>query len=176
MPKKISWPHARMRQPMRIALWTMLVLSLVSEYTQAGLSPDKAESEVRATIQNANQAIVRAVRTNNTKHLTPYLSGEVLRRQSHSIGEARSRGSYTVSELQDLRWRALRVRGTKAEAETTERWKHTLYSSDHNKCLFVVPARNIAQTYHLEKSSRGWTIKNVTYDPRNEKPKAAPCQ
>lgn len=160
---------------MKIVLCAMLVLSLIPEYIQAEISADKAESEVRATIQNTNQAIVRAVRTNDSKHLTPYLSGEVLKRQSRSIEEAKKRGSYTVSELQSLRWRALRVRGAKAEVETTERWKHTLYSSATKKCLFVVPARDVAQTYHLERSSNGWTINDVTYDPRNEKPKASPC-
>ena len=150
-----------------------LLLSLAC----AGEEPvsEEVKSELRMTIMNANAATIRAVRANDPKILSPLISGDLLESLSKSIGAAKERGTYAVSELQDLRWGDVRVRGNSAEVVTTERWQHTHYAVGTNKCVMVLPARDVGQTYHLEKTARGWTIMKGVDDPDNRPPTPGPC-
>ena len=124
---------------------------------------------------NANVAVTRAARTNDAKVMSQHISGELFEALSQSIERAKKRGTYTVSELQDLRWGKMRVEGDSAEVVTTERWRHTHYAVGTDKCVMVFPASDLVQTYHLEKGSRGWRITKSVGDPGSPRPKSSPC-
>lgn len=124
---------------------------------------------------NANMAVMRAARTNDAKVMSQHISGELLESLSQSMGKAKERGTYTVSELQDLRWGDMRLRGDSARVVTTERWRHTHYAMGTDKCIMVFPARDLVQTYFLEKGSRGWQITKSEADPKSPRPKSEPC-
>ena len=160
---------------MRNILLAVLLLNLAAGRAVAEPAPDTLDSELKATITSANQAFIRAVRSGDPAPLRPYYSGEILESLAKSIERARAAGRYSVSELQDVRWREVRVREGRAQVELTERWKHVHHFVATGKCSFVVPARDVRQTYHLEKSSSGWVITRIVDDPDNEPSRAVPC-
>ncbi|HEY9420484.1 MAG TPA: hypothetical protein VIW92_03640 [Thermoanaerobaculia bacterium] len=136
---------------------------------------EEVQSELQRTIMNANMAVTRAARTNDAKIMSRHISGELFEVLSESIERAKKRGTYTVSELQDLRWGKMRVEGDSAEVVTTERWRHTHYALGSDKCVMVFPTSDLVQTYRLEKGSRGWTIKKSDAGPGSPRPKPSPC-
>jgi hypothetical protein len=154
-------------------LAALLFLSLACAEDQP--VSEEVRAELRRTIMNANMAVMRAARTNDAKVMSQHISGELFEALSESIDRAKERGTYTVSELQDLRWGNMRVRGDSAEVITTERWRHTHHAVGSNKCVMVYPARDLVQTYRLEKGSRGWRITKSEGDRRSPRPEGKPC-
>lgn len=124
---------------------------------------------------NANMAVMRAARTNDAKVLSQHISGELFEALSQSIARAKERGTYTVSELHDLRWGNMRVRGDSAEVVTTERWRHTHFAVGTDKCFMVYPVRDLVQTYRLEKGARGWRITKSVANPGSPRLQSIPC-
>jgi hypothetical protein len=163
------------RSAMKIVTLAVLLGCMAAGCTSADPVPASVDSELRSTLTRANQAFIRAVRSNDPAQLSPYYAEEMLASLSRSIERAKEAGRYSVSELQDLRWHEVRVRDGKAQVETTERWKHTHRFVATDDCAFVVPARDVRQTYHLERRSGGWVITRVVDDPENEPSKTIPC-
>jgi hypothetical protein len=151
----------------------LLLLSLAC----AGEQPvsEEVQSELQRTIMNANMAVIRAARTNDAKVMSQHISGELFEALSQSMEGAKKRGTYTVSELQDLRWGNMRVRGDSAEVVTTESWRHTHYAVGTDKCVMIYPSRDLVQTYRLEKGERGWRVTKSVGDPGSPRPKSSPC-
>ena len=160
---------------MRNILLPFLLLNLATGCDRAEPVPDTIDSELKATITSANQAFIRVVRSGDLAQLRPYYSEEILASLSQSIERAKKAGTYSVSELQRVRWREVRVREGSAQVEVAERWEHTHYFVATGKCAFVVPARDVSQTYYLEKNSSGWVVTKIVDDPDNELSRAAPC-
>lgn len=160
---------------MRNILLTFLLLNLMVGCARAKPVPDTIDSELQATITSANQAFIRAVRSGDPAQLHPYYSGEIIASLSQSIERAKEAGMYSVSELQGVRWREARVRAGSAQVEVTERWQHIHHFLATGKCAFVVPARDVSQTYHLEKNSSGWVVTKIVDDPDNEPSRGVPC-
>jgi len=157
-------------------LSALLLLSMACADEQPEPVSEEVRSELQRTIMNANMAVTRAARTNDTKVMSQHISGELFEALSQSIDRAKKRGTYTVSELQDLRWGKIRLRGdSDAEVVTTDRWRHTHYAVGSDKCTMVFPASDLVQTYYLEKGSQGWTITKSVGDPRSPRPKQSPC-
>lgn len=158
---------------MTIAFLTVLLFMAAG--CKAEPVPDSLESDLKATLKRANQAFIRAVRSNDPAQLSPHFSGDILASLSKSIERAKEEGRYSISELQDVRWREVRVGNTEAQVETTERWEHTHRFVATDKCAFVVPARDVSQTYHMEKRSGVWKVTKIVDAPDNEPSKAVPC-
>ena len=158
----------------KIILSALLLLALACGTDEQPVS-EEVRSDLQRTIMNANVAVTRAARTNDTKVMSQHISGELFEALSESIDRAKERGTYTVSELQDLRWGDMHLRGDSAEVVTTEKWRHTHYAVGSDKCVMVFPATDLVQTYYLEKGSRGWTVTKSVGDPRSPRPKQSPC-
>ena len=160
---------------MKRATLAVLLFNLAVGCARAEPVPDTLASDLRATLTSANQAFILAVRSSDPAQLSPYFSGEILASLSKTIQRAKEQGLYSVSELQDVRWGEVRVREKEAQVESTERWKHTHHFVATGGCAFVVPARDVSQTYYLEKHVGGWTITKIVDAPDNEPSKAVPC-
>lgn len=159
---------------MKLNAYTM-IFGLIIGCVQTETTRDGA-AEVRAAIAKANQAFVVAVRSGNADGLSHYYSKEELAGLMPSLERARAENRYSVSELQDVRWGEVHIQGETAQVETFEKWQHTHYAAGTNECLFVVPSREVRQTYHLNKTPSGWVIADVVDDPGNEPAKRVACR
>lgn len=153
----------------RAAAVAILVLMACRE------APPAEVVEVRAAVEEANEAFIRTARTTDPAHLRSRLEGPILQSMSAAIDAVRKRGQYAESKLLSLKWGEAKVSGDIAEIETIERWEHTHFNAATHRCRVRLAPRTIRQTYHLRRANGKWMIHRIVADPGNPQPEPRRC-
>lgn len=131
--------------------------------------------ELKAAVERANQAFVRATRSADPSQLVCCFTGESLRNLTASVQAARDRGHYAVSTLESMTWGPATQAGDTATVVTTERWEHIHRRRSDDGCVVRVPARDVKQTYHLTRREGSWVVERIMDDPGNPPSRPAEC-
>ena len=151
-------------------------LLLIALVACAAADGGDVPADLRAAVSQANEAFAAATRSLNVDRLSEHFDGQILESLSASVARAQQEKRYAVSTLNRIEWIDAEVNGDEADVVTVENWSHQHLRVGTDECLFQIPARDVRQTYRLQRSGAGWKVVGIIDDPANDAAQRTACE
>lgn len=139
--------------------------NLITLKADQGIDNEAKMAELKAAIELASEAEIRAEQTLNSNLLNNTHKGVALQRKQTLISNLNSNNAYMVSILHSQQFHNFQISsdGSTAKVYLTERWSSKVHQKETNTIIGYYQPDDISQTIYLQKSADRWFVFAINF-------------